>query len=163
MLSRIMWISVAGIALLGGIAIQDGDWLFDWDDSSNVSARVERSIDDRVDRSVDHSFDKIQVAGPDGHKVDLPAETKRAMANAVGRLIKAEADLAIASVNDENDAQVQAARARRDQARAEVERLGAEIEAFERAANGENDTLREQIRREVREDIRASVRDAAGS
>ena len=55
---------------------------------------------------------------------------------------------------------MQAAQARRDQARADVDRLKAEIRDFERAAQGEHDALREEIRRDVGEDIRASVREA---
>ena len=154
MLSRIMWISVAGIALIAGIAIQDGKWIFGWGDRPEMSAR---------DRVIDHSFREIKGIDSHGRVVELPIETKRAMASAVGQLVKAEADLAVASAIDENDEQMQAARARREAARAEVERLKAEIEAFERTANGKNDALREQIRREVREEIRASVRDTVGS
>ena len=29
MLSRIFWVGIAGIALLTGMALQDGDWIFD--------------------------------------------------------------------------------------------------------------------------------------
>ena len=162
MLSRIFWISVAGFALIAGIAVQDGDFL-SWDDHDEVSARSERSIEERVDRAIDRSFDKMQVEGPDGREVDVPAETKRALAAAVGELVKAEADFAMARVGEDDEEEMQAASARRDRARAEINRLKAEIKKLEQTARtDDSNALRDQIRREVREDIRESVRDSVG-
>ncbi len=160
MFSRIMWGFAAVFALVAGMAIQDGDRLFDWSDDHEVSSRSERSIDARVEHAIDGSFDKMKVVGSDGEEVEVPPETKRAMAAAVGELVKAEADLALARIGDGSDKEEQNARARRDNARAEVERLKAEIKKFERSASREGDALREQIRREVREDVRETVREA---
>ena len=162
MFSRIMWISVAGIALIAGMALQDGDRMFSWDRDGH-EARAERSVDERVDRAIDRSFDKMQVTGADGEEIDVPARTKRAMADAVGRLIKAEADLAMARIGEDDQEAMKAASARRDQARADIDRLKAEIKAFERAAQGEDEALREQIRSEIRAEVRDSVRDAVGN
>jgi len=160
MLSRILWVSVAGIALIAGVALQDGDSMFGWSRDSDVSAKTDRAIDKQVERAIEGSVDKIQVVGPDGQEVDVPAETKRAMAKAVGQLVKAEADIAIARVGDDDEEAVREATDRRDQARREVDRLKAEIKGYERAAKGEHDALREQIRREIREDVRDTVREA---
>jgi hypothetical protein len=163
MLSRIFWISLAGIALIGGMILQDGGSVFSWGDHREVSAKAERAIEDRVEHAIDRSFDKMEVMGSDGQEVDVPAETKRAMADAVGRLVKAEANLAVARATDSSDEEMKAARTQRDKARAEVDRLEVQIRSLDRAASSESDALREQIRREVREDIRASVRESVGS
>jgi hypothetical protein len=163
MLSRIFWISLAGIALIGGMVLQNGGWVFGWGDRPEISAKAERTIEDRVEHAIDRSFDKMQVVGDDGREVEVPAETKRAMADAVGRLVKAEADLAIARVGEDDEEAVKAAQARRMKARADVDRLKVQIEKLDQAASSESDALREQIRREIREDIRASVRESVGS
>jgi hypothetical protein len=66
-------------------------------------------------------------------------------------------------VSDDSDAERQSAAARRDHARADVNRLRSRIESFERAERSGNDALREQIRREIEKDVRASVSNAVGS
>ena len=162
MLSRIFSISVAGIALIAGIALQDGSRIISWD-HDEPSTQRERSIDERVDGAIDRSFDKMQVTGADGEEIDVPAKTKRAMAEAVGRLVKAEADLAMARIGEDDAQAMKAAGARRNQARADIDRLKAEIKDFERAAQSENEALREQIRSEIRAEVRDSVRDAVGN
>jgi hypothetical protein len=163
MLSRIFWISVAGIALIAGIAVQDGDSIFSWSHDRDVSAKTERAVEERVERAIEGSFDKMPVVVADGREIEVPAETKRAMAAAVGELVKAEADFALAHVGEDDDEALRKASARRDQARREVDRLKTEIQDFERAASSENDARREQIRREIREEVRDSVRDAVGN
>jgi hypothetical protein len=163
MLSRIFWIGLAGIALIGGMVLQGGGGVFSWGDHKEISAKVEGSIEDRVDQAIDRGFDKMEVMGSDGQEVDVPAQTKRAMADAVGRLVKAEANLAVARATDSSDEEMKSARTQRDKARAEVDRLEVQIRSLDRAASSESDVLREQIRREVREDIRASVRESVGS
>ena len=162
MLSRIMWVSVAGLALIAGMALQN-DWAFSWDDDAEVSERAVRSVEERVDRAIDRSFDNMQVHGSDGKEIDVPAETKRAMADAVSRLVKAETDIALAKVGDDDEKAIAEASIRRDKARADVERVKVEIKSFERAAQSEHDAVQEQIEREIREDVRASVREAVRS
>jgi hypothetical protein len=163
MLSRIFWISLAGIALVGGMILQDGSGIFGWGDHREASAKAEQAIEERVEHAIDRSFDKMEVMGSDGQEVDVPAETKRAMADAVGRLVKAEASLAVARATDSSDEEMKAARAQRDKARADIDRLEAQIRSLDRAASSESDARREQIQREVREDIRATVRESVGS
>ena len=160
MLSRIFWIGLAGIALVGGMILQDGGGIFSWGDDPEISAKVERTIEDRVDQAIDVSFDKMTVVRSDGEEVDVPAETKRAMAGAVGELVKAETDLAIAGIGESNDEAMLAARARRDKARAEVDRLEAEIKGYGRAKAGEGVVAAEQIKQEVRDDVRETVKEA---
>lgn len=155
MLSRIFWIGLAGIALIGGMVLQNGIF---WDDDTEISSKTERTIEDKVDRAIDRSFDKMTVMGSDGEEVDVPAETKRAMASAVAELVKAETDLAVARVGEDDEEAVKAARARREKARAEVDRLEAEIRKLDRATDSDRDAIREQIKREVQEDVREAVR-----
>ena len=157
MLSRIFWIGLAGIALIGGMILQNGGFLFGWDDHDS-SAKVERSIEERVDRAIDRSFDELDVQASDGREIDVPAETKRAMASAVAEPVKAETDLAIAKVSDGSEEELNAARARREKARAEVDRMEEQIRKLDRASPSERDALRERIKREVQEDVRESVK-----
>ena len=156
MLRRILWVGVAGIAIIAGIAFQDGNKIISWDDHSDSTR--EQTIEAKVDRAIDRSFDKMQVMGPDGEQVDVPAETKRELAGAVSRLVKAEADLAMLRMGDSNDEEMDAARDRIADARADIERLKTEIKGAERAATLEHDALRDQIREEVRESVREATR-----
>ena len=161
MLSRILWIGVAGIAIVAGIAFQDGDRFFGWDDArQNRSSKEERVAESRIDRAIDRSFDKMQVTGPDGQEVEVSAETKKELAGAVSRLVKAEADLAMLRIGDGSEDEIKAARARIADARGDIDRVKARIKSAERAAQSEHDALAEEIRREVREDVRASIREA---
>ena len=160
MLSRIFWIGLAGIALIAGIAIQDGNRIFSWGDHRDISEKTDHAIEDRVASALEGSFDGMTVTGEDGEEIDVPSETKRAMALAVGRLVEAETDLAMLRIRDRDDNSIRSATTRRDHARAEVDRLKTEIESFQRAANSDKAALREQIRSEIREDVRAKVREA---
>jgi len=159
MLSRIFWVGIAGIALVAGIMLQDGDWIFGSDDRA-IDARIDRTVDRTVDRVVDRSVDRMKVVGTDGREIDVSSETKRAMAEAVGRLVKAEAELAILGIRDANADDIAAASVRRDQARTEVETLKAEIERQRQLSRTESDAVSEQIQRQVQDDVRAAVRDA---
>ena len=160
MLSRILWISVAGVALIAGMVVQGGS-IFGWDDTVHMSSKSDGSFDSKIDQVIDRSFDGMQVIGADGREVDVPAETKREMAGAVSRLVKAEADLAMLRIGDGSAAELKAAQDRALDARADIERTKAKIDGAERAASAEHDALRAQIQKEVREDVRAAVRDAA--
>ena len=162
MLSRIFWVGVAGIALIAGMALQDGPRIISWDHDEPPVHKAS-SIDEKVDRALDRSFDKMHVTDADGEEIDVPAKTKRAMADAVGRLVKAVADLAMARIGEDDEEAMKAASARRDKARADIDRLKAEIKEFERAAQGEDEALREEIRSEIRAEVRDSVRDAVGN
>jgi hypothetical protein len=159
MLSRLFWIGLAGIAMIAGMAWQEG--IFGWgDDRRRISVVTDRNPDAIVDRAVERGFDKMKVVGAGGKEIDVPPETKRAMAVAVGRLVKAETDLAVLRVTDGNPEERESAQAERDRARAEVERLKAEIKNFEQAARAEQDAVRAQVRAEVRDTVRESVREA---
>jgi hypothetical protein len=143
--------------------LQGGSSIFSWGDHRDISAKTERSIEERIDHAIDRSFDKMEVRDGDGHEIDVPAETKRAMAAAVAELVKAETDLALAKVGESSDDELNAARARSETARANVDRLEDQIRSLERASPSERDALREQIRREVQEDVRTAVRESVKS
>ena len=158
MLSRIFWIGVAGLAMIAGMAMQDS--IFSWgDDRARVSLASDRDVEARVDRAIDRSFDHMEVVDSDGDQIDVPAETKRALAEAVGRLVKAETELAMLRITDEGEQETRAAQALRDQARADVDRLKAQIESLERSPV-EQEAVRDQVRQEVREEVRTAVREA---
>ena len=161
MASRIFWVMLAGLALVVGMVLQDGRGMLSWGHDTDISARTERSIESSIDRAIDGTVDKMEVIGSDGREIDVPPETKRAMADAVGQLVKAEADLAILRVRDGSAEERQAAETRRTEARAEVDRLKAVINGEEDAARADQAAVREQVRREIRDEIRAEIRDAA--
>jgi len=158
MLSRIFWIGRAGLALGGGIIMQDGGGIFSWGDAADHSTKIEQRIEARVDRAIDHGFDKMQMVDSRGEEIDVPAETKRALADAVGRLVKAETDLAMLRVRDGSQADIDAANVRRDRARADVETLKDRIERQKELSENGRDAVRDQIRDDVRETVRAAVR-----
>ena len=161
MASRIFWVFIAGLALVTGMVLQDGDRIFSWaDDEAGISARTERAIDANVDRVVDRSVYRMKVVGSDGEEIDVSSETKRAMAEAVGRLVKAEANLALLGIRDADADDIAAASVSRDQARTEVETLKAEIERQRQLSRTESEAVSEQIQRQVRDDVRDAVRDA---
>lgn len=145
MAGRLPWILAGAAAIVGGMAIQDNDW-FQFEDrrqEERVAADVARDV--RID------------AGERRGEVD--PETVRAMTKAVGELVRAEAALAIAEAGDNAD-EIRAARARRDGAKALVDKTNAEIrrQAAEPAEEGSN-AARDAIRQQVHEEVRAAVRD----
>jgi hypothetical protein len=147
---------LAGIALIAGIIVQDGDGLFSWGDHRDVSAKVDRAIEARVERG----FDKMQIVDSDGREIELSREIRAEFGEAVGRLVKAEAHLAVLGVRDASDEEIQAAKVRRDKARAEVETLKARIEQQKHVSDRDRDAVREQIRQEIRDDVHSAVREA---
>jgi len=158
MLSRIFWIGIAGIAIVAGMILQNGRGILSWGDGSD-HARSQR-IESRVDAAIDRTVDKMQVVGPDGEEIDVPAEAKRALADAVGRLVKAETGLALLKVRDAGKGEIEAATDRRDRARAEVETLKSRIERQKARSEDKSDAIRDQIRDDVNDDIRDTVRGA---
>ena len=159
MLSRIFWIGLAGLALLGGIAMQSDHGIISWDDHDGDRGRsLEQKIEARVDRAIDRSFDHMDVVDSDGKEVDVPPETKRALGEAVGRLVKAETDLAMLRIRDGSDKEIDEADARRDRAKADIDRIKEQIEARNELTDNSRDALRDEIRADVRETVRAAVR-----
>jgi hypothetical protein len=111
-----------------------------------------------VDRAIDESVDKMKVVDSEGKEVDISAETKRALADAVTRLVKAEAEVAVLQIQDGTADQIEAATVARDQAKTDVETLKAKIEGQKDLANGGSQAARDQIRTDVRETVRDVVR-----
>jgi formate-dependent nitrite reductase cytochrome c552 subunit len=158
MLSRIFWIGIAGIALVAGMVMQDGNRIFSWGDDADAARGVGHKVEMSVDSAIDRSFDKMTVVGSDGEEIEIPAETKRAMGEAVGRLVKAETELALLRVRDGSKAEIEAAAVRRDQARADVETLKDRIENQKTIVEDKREAVRDQVRQEVRETVREAVR-----
>ena len=155
MASRLFWIFLVIAALVGGMAVQQGGWLFDWGHDAHVDRSIDTAVDARVDRSIEQRFDRMHVVGSNGQAIDVSPQTKRALGEAVRRLVAAETQLALAHIGDGDD--VDGARSQRDAARAEVERLKGEIDRQEDLSERDRDLIREQIRQSVRETVRAAV------
>jgi hypothetical protein len=153
MLSRIFWIGIAGIALVGGIILQGGSGIISWGDDADHRRSVAQRIETRVDAAIDRSFDKMEVVGSDGEKIEVPAETKRALAGAVGELVKAQTDRAMLKVRDASEQEIDAADARVDRARADVDRLKDQIEQQKDAAQDQREAIRDEVRQTVREAV----------
>jgi len=157
MLSRIFWIGIAGIAIVAGMVLQNGRSILSWSDGPDHARS--QLIESRVDSAIDRSVDRLQVVGPDGEDVNVSPEAKRALADAVGRLVKAETELALLKVRDAGKAEIQAATDRSDRARAEVETLKSRIERQEARSRDQRHAIRDQ----VRDDVRDALRDVGGN
>ena len=158
MASRIFWFLIAGCALIGGMALQDGGTIFSWGDTADESRSMEQRIEARVDREIDESVDNMEVVDSEGQEVDISTETKRALAEGVSRLVKAEAELAVLQIRDGTAEQIEAATVERDKAKADVETLKAKIEGQKDLADEGRQAAQDQIRTEVRETVREAVR-----
>lgn len=153
MAGRLAWILAGGAAIVGGMVIQDGD-MFSFSDE-----RIDREVDREIDQEIDQARDEAAAVRA-GRRIVIDArsgsdrQAVRAMTDAVADLVKAEAALAAAQIGgDENAEEVAGARAARDRARAEVERLKAELEERD-GSQAARDAIREQVRSEVREAVR---------
>ena len=162
MASRIFWIALAGIALVTGM-IMHGGLMFGGGDHDGISERTERAIEARVERAVERSVDAVPVVRVNGRQIEDSAEARRALGDAIRRLAKAEAQLAVLGIRDAKDEQIQAATIRRDQARTEVETLKAQSEQQKDVSDAERAAIREEIRRGIRDDVRDTVRDVVGN
>src|SRR5262249_45974853 len=146
--------------LVTGIILQNGGRLLGWaDDHTDISAKADRAID----RAIESSVYDMRVEGSDGREIEVPPQARRALGDAVGRLVKAEKDLAILRARDGSDEEIQAASVRRNQARAEVDRLKSVIEGLEQSTKMKQEAARDDVRRAVREDVRQAIRDVAGN
>ena len=148
MAGRLAWVLAGGAAIIGGMAIQDGDmFYFDGRDR-----QVDRQIDEAIDEAREVREDRSRIVVAGGSQSEK--EAVRAMTEAVGDLVKAEAALAAAQMGaDEDPQEVAGARAQRDEARARVERLKAAIEVRDGSEEARA-AIREQVRSEVREAVR---------
>ena len=155
MASRIFWVLLAGIALVTGMAVQDRNWFFSSDDER--SEKAERTLEARVERSVERSLEGIDEVRSDGTAISPQA--RHALGEAARKLALAEADLAVLRARDASSEEIRAADVRRDDARAEVDRLKAEIARQERVP-ADRDAVREEVRREIRENVRDTIREA---
>ena len=158
MAGRLAWVLAGGAAIVGGMMIQDGD-MFSFSDERQIDRQIDREVDHEVDQEVDEAIAEA-TAAPDGRRIIVDGrsatdrEAVRAMTDAVAELVKAETALAAAQIGDNDDpAEVAGARAQRDRARAEVERLKAQIEAKD-GSEAARAAIREQVRGEVREAVR---------
>ena len=154
MLSRIFWIMMVGIALVAGAATQ-GNLLFGWGDDEPAT---EKAIEARVERSVEGRLARMEVVGEDGRTIPVSPHTKEQLGKAVSRLVSAEGQLALARVTDDGEPALAEAEARRDAARADVERLKAEIDREKQLSRAERDALRTRIREDVRQSVRDAIR-----
>ena len=111
-----------------------------------------------MDRAIDESVDKMEVVDSEGQEVDISTETKRALAEGVSRLVKAEAELAVLQIRDGTAEQIEAATVERDKAKADVETLKAKIEGQKDLDDEGRQAAQDQIRTEVRETVREAVR-----
>ena len=160
-MSRIFWILMVVVALVAGTLFQARDFVFAWAGDTAVEARVEQAIETRVADTVESSVERMQVVDSDGRAIEVAPQTKRDLGDAVRRLAGAEAELALMRVRGSDDAAaVQDARSRRDAAKADVERLKAEIERQDELSPPDRHAVRQQIKEDVRSSIRETVRSA---
>lgn len=151
--SRLFWIMLTGVALVAGAALQ-GNMLFDMSDD----LKREKIVEARVDRAVDERLVGMKVVDSEGRTIDVSPDTKKELGHAVKRLVAAEAELALLRIKDGDEADIRTAHRRSEAARAEVDRLKAQIDREEQLSDRDRQAVRDQIREEVRETVRSAVR-----
>lgn len=154
---RFGYFLVAGAAIVGGMVIQgDVDLGSDHDGHDRtvkISTGGDDEIDRTVDRIVDRATDKMEIRGDDGQAVATDRATKRALAEAVKELVRAEGSLIAARMDDDMPAAaIKQAEQRRDLAKQAVERIANDAKAESR---GNRDALRQNIRDEIRDAVRS--------
>lgn len=159
-MGRFGYFAVAGSALVAGMVVQGDIDLGSDPDGRDRAVDVVRDrdgkIDRTVDRIVDRATDRIEIRADDGRPVATDRATRRALAEAVKELVRAESSLIAAKMNDAlPPAAIKQAEHRRDLARQAVERITDDAKAESR---GDRDALRKSIRDEVRAEIRDALR-----
>ena len=157
MLSRILWAGAAGLALLTGMMLQNGARFFTWGHKSEVTRSTEQRLEARIEKTIDRAFDKTDVVTVDGRQIHVSRAQKDAMADAIGRLSKAEAQLVQAKIRNAAPEELAAAQSERDQAKTEVIQMESGMSLDGDAQQATRDAIRERIQAEIRD----SVRDAA--
>jgi hypothetical protein len=156
MAGRLAYFLVGGAAIVTGMVVQgDVDLGSDHvghDRIVRISSGSDGEIDRTVDRIVDRATDKIEIDGDDGQAVATDPATKRALAEAVKELVRAEGSLIAARMDDDMPATaIKQAEQRRDLAKQAVDRIANDAKAESR---GNRDALRQKIRDEVRAAVR---------
>ena len=156
MAGRFAYMLIAGGAVVGGMIFQGDIDLFG-DSDQRVASQVTVDRDeDAVDRVIDRVADKMVVVDGDGETADIDPATKRALAEAVAELVRAEGSLIAAKLDDDMpDAAIKQAEQRRDLAKQAVDRLADNAKAETR---GNRDALKQNMRDEVRDGAREAVR-----
>ena len=135
-MGRFGYFAAAGAAILGGMVFQ-GD-IDVGSDQHGPGRSIEISSDD------------------DGKSADVDRATKRALAQAVKELVRAEGSLVAAKLDDDTPAAaIKQAEHRRDLAKQAVDRLADDAKAQSR---GNRDAVRRNIKDEVRDGVRDAVR-----
>lgn len=162
MAGRIVWIGIAGAALVTGMVVQGdvdiGSELGDHGDDVRVerSVRVDRDLNRRIDRIIDRATRGIDSRGADDKPIEENPVIRRQMAGAIAEYLRAEVSLATAKSDDKlPKAALDQAEQRRDAARLAVDRLADEAKAVSR---DDRDEIRENLRDEVRDAVRDAVR-----
>ena len=72
--SRVMWVLLAGAALVTGMVVQDGGHIFSWTHDTDRSAKIEAE----VSRAVDSAWDDSDVVTIDGREYPVTEAQKEA-------------------------------------------------------------------------------------
>jgi hypothetical protein len=157
MLSRVFWVGIAGVALVTGMVLQDGDRIFSWGHEAGVTRSTEQAVQASVQRAIERGIEKAEITDSQGRTLDVSADQRRALGKAISELVDAQTDLAMVKISDGSAAELQAATARRDAARATVDQLKALIRNEDQPAIAEREAIREQVRDEIRTSVREAV------
>lgn len=152
MAGRFGYFLVGAAAIFTGMVVQGDVHLGSGHQRIVRVSGPDREIDRAVDRIVDRATDKIEIDGDDGQPVAADPATKRALADAVKELVRAEGSLIAARMDDNTPgAAIRQAEQRRDLAKQAVERIANDAKAESRGN-------REALRQDIRDEVRAAVR-----
>lgn len=163
MASRIFWVLLAGAALVTGMVVQDGGRIFSWDSDHHsrvIDAKVDKAVDREVDKAIDSAWADSDVVTIDGREIRVSDAQKEAMASAIGRLVKSEANLAALKIGGSGDEELKAATEERDRARTDVEQIKAQMIAQRDAQRSDPARTSQETQKEVRDEIRESIRES---
>src|SRR6478672_2661457 len=137
MARRFAYFLVGAAAIVTGMIVQGdidlGSHHEGHDRIVKVSSGGDGEIDRTIDRIIDRATDKIEIDGDDGRAVATDPATKRALAEAVKELVRAEGSLIAARMDDDTPAAViKQAEQRRDLAKQAVDRIAADAKAESR-------------------------------
>lgn len=154
MAGRLAWILAGGAAIVGGMAFQGSNFIHLDDGDGDEIRRAVEDVRPGAERDA-----RVKVIVDGERHADVEAEAVKAMTSAVGRLVRAEAALAIAQAGDDPEEIAQATE-RRDRARALVDKLAADIERQAEAKSASaGDPAKVRVRDVVRDEVRAAIRD----
>jgi vacuolar-type H+-ATPase subunit F/Vma7 len=116
-------------------------------------------LEARIEKTIDGTFHKTDVVTVDGREIHVSRAQKDAMADAIGRLAKADAQLVAIKIRNAAPEELAAATSERDEAKTLVMQMQSGMSQQGDAQQATRDAIRERIRAEIRDNVRDAAHD----